>query len=244
MQVQPKDTSGDIDLDALLKGDPVAFERVVQKESPRLFRMIMRIVQDEDEARSVMQETYLQAFKRLDTFRRESKFSTWLYAIGLNLARASLRKMKRFDALEEDKIDRLQPTFTGGMFSQSPEAWNPQKMAERAERKQLVHDAIAELPVRGLIVTAQAKTEGFDFMSRFFAPQLNIPEDPVTGSAHCCLGPYWAERLGKQEMTGYQASARGGVVHVRVAGDRVVLGGDAVTVLRGTLVSEDDQKEE
>ena len=146
MQVQPRRSSGDIDLDALLKGDAKAFEMLVQKESPRLFRMIMRIVQDEDEARSVMQETYLQAYKRLDTFRREAEFSTWLYAIGLNLARASLRKMKRFDALEEDQIDRLQPSFSNGMFSENTEAWNPQKLTEKAERKQLVHDAIAKLP--------------------------------------------------------------------------------------------------
>ena len=75
MQVHPRESSGDIDLDALLNGDTKAFESLVQKESPRLFRMIMRIVGDEDEARSVMQETYLQAYKRLDTFRRESKFS-------------------------------------------------------------------------------------------------------------------------------------------------------------------------
>lgn len=146
MQAQPSEHTGDIDLDTLLTGDPKAFERLVQKESPRLFRMIMRIVQDEDEAQSVMQETYLQAYKRLDTFRRESKFSTWLYAIGLNLARASLRKMKRFDALEEEKIDRLQPTFSNGMFTESVESWNPQKLAERSERKSLVHKAIAELP--------------------------------------------------------------------------------------------------
>ena len=146
MRAQSKEQSGNIDLDALLKGDADAFEQLVHKESPRLFRMIMRIVQDEDEARSVMQETYLQAYKRLDTFRKESKFSTWLYAIGLNLARASLRKSKRFDALEEDKIDRLQPSFSRGMFTESPEAWNPQKLAERSERKQLVHNAIEQLP--------------------------------------------------------------------------------------------------
>ncbi|MEM8485145.1 MAG: sigma-70 family RNA polymerase sigma factor [Bacteroidota bacterium] len=182
MQVQPKDTSGDIDLDALLKGDAVAFERLVQKESPRLFRMIMRIVQDEDEARSVMQETYLQAYKRLDTFRRESKFSTWLYAIGLNLARASLRKMKRFDALEEDKMDRLQPSFTGGMFSESPEVWNPQKMAERAERKQLVHDAIKELPVDYRTVLTLRDIE--ELSTTEVAQTLDISEGAVRVRLH------------------------------------------------------------
>ena len=137
---------GDVDLDALLAGDKAAFEKVVLKESPRLYRMIMRIVQDEEEARSVMQETFLQAYKRLSTFRRESKFSTWLYAIGLNLARASLRKLKRFDTLDEETIQRMQPTFSNGMFAESYESWNPQKIAEKAERKDIVHKAISQLP--------------------------------------------------------------------------------------------------
>jgi PhzF family phenazine biosynthesis protein len=92
------------------------------------------------------------------------------------------------------------------------------------------------LPVRGVIVTAKASTAGFDFVSRFFAPGVGVDEDPVTGSAHCTLAPFWATRLGKAEMTGYQASARGGVVRVRLVGDRVKLGGRAVTVLRGELV--------
>src|SRR5207237_653335 len=76
----------------------------------------------------------------------------------------------------------------------------------------------------------------FDFGSRFFAPQSGVPEDPVTGSAHCALAPYWCERLHRAELTGYQASPRGGVVRVRLAGDRVMLGGQAVTVLRGELL--------
>ena len=98
---------------------------------------------------------------------------------------------------------------------------------------------LAALPVRGVIVTSRAATPGFDFVSRFFAPRLGIDEDPVCGSAHCCLGPYWAERLEKSDVVAYQASARGGVVRVRVRGPRVVLGGRAVTVLRGELVDED-----
>lgn len=89
------------------------------------------------------------------------------------------------------------------------------------------------LPVRGVIVTARAHE--WDFVSRFFAPGAGIDEDPVTGSAHCALAPYWGSRLGKTEMVGYQASARGGVVRVRLDGDRVHLGGHAVTVLRGEL---------
>jgi len=88
----------------------------------------------------------------------------------------------------------------------------------------------------GVIVTARASTAPYDFVSRFFASYAGIDEDPVTGSAHCSLAPYWAERLGKSEMVGYQASARGGVVGVRLSGDRVLLSGEAVTVLRGSLL--------
>jgi PhzF family phenazine biosynthesis protein len=94
---------------------------------------------------------------------------------------------------------------------------------------------LAALPVRGVIVTSRSSAGPYDFVSRFFAPAAGIPEDPVTGSAHCCLAPFWSARLGKQEVLGYQASARGGVVRVRVHGDRVDLGGRAVTVLRGEL---------
>jgi predicted PhzF superfamily epimerase YddE/YHI9 len=95
---------------------------------------------------------------------------------------------------------------------------------------------LAAVPVRGIIVTSQASSGRFDFISRFFAPAAGIDEDPVTGSAHCCLGPFWGERLGKTELLGYQASARGGTVRVRLASDRVLLGGQAVTVFRGELL--------
>jgi len=98
--------------------------------------------------------------------------------------------------------------------------------------------ALRGLPiVRGVIVTARASSAGFDFISRFFAPAAGVDEDPVTGSAHCALAPFWSERLGKPALVGYQASARGGVVAVRMNGDRVILGGQAVTVLRGELVT-------
>ncbi len=95
--------------------------------------------------------------------------------------------------------------------------------------------ALARLPVRGLIVTAAADGD-YDFVSRFFAPAVGIPEDPVTGSAHCCLGPFWQRRRGKAALIGYQASPRGGVVRVRVVGDRVELAGRAVTVMEATLL--------
>ena len=95
---------------------------------------------------------------------------------------------------------------------------------------------LATLEARGVIVTSRAATDGADFVSRFFAPGAGVNEDPVTGSAHCALAPYWGAKLGRTAMVGRQVSARGGVVKVRVAGDRVMLGGQAVTVLRGVLV--------
>jgi PhzF family phenazine biosynthesis protein len=95
---------------------------------------------------------------------------------------------------------------------------------------------LGEIAVRGVIVTARAETNGYDFVSRFFAPASGINEDPVTGSSHCCLTPFWAKRLGKTEFLAYQASPRGGVLRLRLAGDRVVIGGQAVTVLRGELI--------
>ncbi len=95
--------------------------------------------------------------------------------------------------------------------------------------------ALARVETRGVIVTARGASREFDFVSRYFAPAFGIDEDPVTGSAHCCLGPYWGAKLGKTELTGRQLSARGGVVKVGVRGDRVTLGGQAVRVLKGEL---------
>jgi len=95
-------------------------------------------------------------------------------------------------------------------------------------------EAITRLGMRGLIVTGKGDS-GYDFVSRFFAPQCGIPEDPVTGSAHCALAPYWAPKLGKTRMKAFQASERGGEVGVEIVGDRVALFGQAVTVLSGRL---------
>jgi predicted PhzF superfamily epimerase YddE/YHI9 len=118
----------------------------------------------------------------------------------------------RFDYLvevdNEDTVRRLAPDFT----------------------------ALGRIDARGIIVTSRASTPGFDFVSRFFAPASGINEDPATGSSHCTLAPHWSERLGKTELIAYQASSRGGVIRTRVLGDRVILGGQAVTVLRGELV--------
>jgi len=88
---------------------------------------------------------------------------------------------------------------------------------------------------RGVVVTSRSDSPGFDFVSRFFAPAAGINEDPVTGSAHCCLAPYWGERLGKTTMRAFQASARGGILEVETRGDRVLIRGQAITVLRGEL---------
>jgi PhzF family phenazine biosynthesis protein len=108
--------------------------------------------------------------------------------------------------------------------------------SERAVRE-LAPDlaAIARLPVRGVIVTAAAARQ-FDFVSRFFGPAVGVPEDPVTGSAHCAPAPFWADRLARPRLRGYQASVRGGVVETEVVGDRVRLLGTACTVVRGELL--------
>lgn len=95
---------------------------------------------------------------------------------------------------------------------------------------------LRSLHARGVIVTSRASTAGVDFVSRFFAPGSGIDEDPVTGSAHCCLAPYWAPKLSKTELVARQLSSRGGELRIALAGDRVKLRGQAVTVLRGELV--------
>lgn len=97
---------------------------------------------------------------------------------------------------------------------------------------------LASVQVRGIIVTSASDDPRFDFVSRFFAPAAGIDEDPVTGSAHCCLADFWRKRLGKSDFVAYQASARGGVVKVRIQGDRAILGGKAVIVAKGELVVE------
>lgn len=111
------------------------------------------------------------------------------------------------------------------------------ELADEDEVRSLRPDLgrLAALGARGTIVTAAAAGGEHDFVSRYFAPGVGVPEDPVTGSAHCCLAPFWARRLGRERLVGYQASARGGTVRTVVAGDRVKLGGRAVTVLTGEL---------
>jgi PhzF family phenazine biosynthesis protein len=106
------------------------------------------------------------------------------------------------------------------------------------EVRQLTPDLslVGKIKARGVIVTAKSDQAGFDFVSRFFAPQSGVAEDPVTGSAHCCLGPYWQAVLGKDELVGRQVSKRGGTVAVRCTGNRVVLAGSARIIVEGSLV--------
>jgi PhzF family phenazine biosynthesis protein len=109
-------------------------------------------------------------------------------------------------------------------------------LTEPARLRALTPDFAALAPIaHGVIVTAKSDDNRYDFLSRFFAPALGVDEDPVTGSAHCALAPYWSRRLAREELTGYQASPRGGNVYTRLAGVRVILAGQAVTVFRGEL---------
>lgn len=120
------------------------------------------------------------------------------------------------------------------------------EVATAAEVQNLDPDfgQLAQIPCHGVIVTSRSQglilnrgRQGeYDFISRFFAPRMGVNEDPVTGSAHCCLGPYWGRKLKKMQLLAYQASPRGGIVRVRREAERVILGGQAVTVLEGTLL--------
>lgn len=114
------------------------------------------------------------------------------------------------------------------------------ELADAATVRALSPDlaAIARFPVRGVVVTAASDVAEADFVSRFFGPAVGVPEDPVTGSAHTALGPYWASRTGRTELVGLQASARSGLVGVRLLGDRVALSGRAVVVLDAQLFAE------
>lgn len=126
-------------------------------------------------------------------------------------------------------------------FSPVDAVWHGDYYLFEAEDERIIHEAnpnfleIEKLPVSEIIITAKSKDPDFDFISRFFAPKLGIDEDPVTGSAHCLLAPFWAEKLNKNEFTAYQASTRGGKLHLRLEDDRVKITGTAVIVFEGQL---------
>jgi len=131
--------------EAVLAGDERAFEELVREESSRLYHVILRIVKDEDEAQSLVQETFLQAYKSMDRFRGESKLSTWLIGIGINLARSSRRKTSRYDTLAEEDMERLQPSFNMGAYTEEYSPWRPDAVAEKSQRREIVHRAIEQL---------------------------------------------------------------------------------------------------
>lgn len=131
--------------EAVLAGDERAFEELVREESSRLYHVILRIVKDEDEAQSLVQETFLQAYQSMDRFRGESKLSTWLIGIGINLARSSRRKTSRYDTLAEEDMERLQPSFNMGAYTEEYSPWRPDAVAEKSQRREIVHRAIEQL---------------------------------------------------------------------------------------------------
>jgi PhzF family phenazine biosynthesis protein len=138
------------------------------------------------------------------------------------------------------EIDRIETALNTRVVSAGKNRFDLLvELADEAAVRSLAPDIrrVASFPARGIIVTSRSAAPEFDFVSRFFAPQVGVDEDPVCGSAHCCLGPFWASKLGRTELTGHQVSCRGGVVKVRVSPSRVALIGQAVTVLRGDLVA-------
>jgi PhzF family phenazine biosynthesis protein len=121
----------------------------------------------------------------------------------------------------------IKPLFTGKNRMDYLAVLSSQKEVTRLKPRL---EILKRLKARGVMITALSDNKNYDFISRFFGPRAGIDEDPVTGSAHCCLGPYWAEKLGKKKLLGFQASARGGFVRMEVKNSRVLLGGQAVTV--------------
>jgi PhzF family phenazine biosynthesis protein len=125
------------------------------------------------------------------------------------------------------------PTFTGkSRFDSIVLEIDSPELLRRTEPE---FYALGEVATFGVILTSRSDDPRYDYLARFFAPAAGIPEDPATGSAHCILAPYWQQRLGKDSFTAYQASKRGGVIHTQVKGNRVLLAGQAVTILRGEL---------
>jgi len=176
------DTQPTYDLEALKRGDPAAFEALVRAESPRLFRFLLRFLEDEEDARNVMQEAFLQAFRRIDTFRGDARLTTWLYGIALNQARVLLRKNRRYEAMDEADLDRLQPTFSRGMYAQRHRPWPPDVLAEREDLRRLVREAIDRLPdsYREIILLRDIEELSTEEVARM----LNLSEGAVRVRLH------------------------------------------------------------
>lgn len=126
----------------------------------------------------------------------------------------------------------IQPLYTGrNRFDYIVEVASEQLV----KRVQPDFVMLAKVPARGVMVTSRSDQHSVDFVSRFFGPAAGVNEDPVTGSAHCCLGPYWQKKMNKDSFTAYQASSRGGVVKLQVVKERVKLIGQAIIIMRGEL---------
>jgi PhzF family phenazine biosynthesis protein len=179
---------------------------------------------------------------QLEPSRTSVRFHTKSGA--LDVTRAGDVLTLDFPARVPERLEdaRLQAAVGAAIGAEVRELWQSRNLLavvdNAATVRALAPDfrAVNALPTEGLIVTAPSDEPGVDIMSRYFTPQHGIDEDPVTGSAHCTLGPYWAKRLGKSSFSAKQVSKRGGELAVEVAGDRVRLGGRAVLVARGDLL--------
>lgn len=185
---------------AILQGDKHAFEQLVNKESPRLYRMIYRIIGNEDEARSVLQETFLQSYIRLNTFRGDAKLTTWIYSIGLNLARAARRKSVRIRVLEHNEFEALRPEFTRGRHAKNIKEWDIEYRLEKSERKRLLHEAIQRLPEQHRTIVNLKDINGW--ATEDVARVLNISNGAVRVRLHrarqalrALLAPYFSGSL-------------------------------------------------
>ncbi|MDQ7041188.1 MAG: sigma-70 family RNA polymerase sigma factor [Rhodothermus sp.] len=175
-------TSPAYDLEALKRGDPAAFEALVRAESPRLFRFLLRMLGEEEAAKHVMQETFLQAFYRINTFRGDARLTTWLYGIALNQARVLLRKNRRYAPMEEADLDRLQPAFSQGMYAQRYRPWPPDVLVAREDLRRLVREAIDRLPDNYREIILLRDIEGFS--TEEVAQLLKLSEGAVRVRLH------------------------------------------------------------
>lgn len=185
---------------AILAGDKSAFEDLVRAESPRLYKMIYRITQNEDEARSLLQETFLQSYERLSSFRKESKLTTWIYAIGLNLARTAKRKSRRMRTLAHEEFEALRPQFVRGSYAGSIKSWSAEYNLERKERISLLNNAIARLPQQHRTIVEMKDIDGMS--TKDVAKALNISTGAVRVRLHrarqalrTLLAPYFSGAL-------------------------------------------------
>lgn len=158
-------------------------DRLVREESGLVYRCVGRIIRDEDEIRNLTQETFLQAIQNIESFRGEAKVSTWLCSIAINLARAHLRKTRRYDVMAEEDLENLLPTF--GFLGHGTEMyreWNPEKYAEHGERVEMVRDALELLPDDYKLVIVLRDLE--ELNTQEVADMLDLSEGAVRVRLH------------------------------------------------------------